>query len=343
MKRTILTILLFLLIPSVYAVRVASIYQATLPAKTQSPEEKNELATKGLTNVLIKVTGNPDIMDNPSLKFQLNNAARFIQNAEYTAGTKSPFLLKLKFDEESVNRIVHDADITIWDINRPLILAWMVFQAPGKSPEIIDNSSMSDIKSSLKVAAENRGVPVIFPVMDVDDLNQVSVNDVVNMNKNNLQNAAKRYSSEGILVAKIYPQNTGFAAESQLVLGSKVWNWTVTDNSVENVINKLVDNVAGSLLTFASQNNSEVQGQVTLRVSGLAQHSDYDLLIKYLKNLTPVANVELIRMAGNTAILNVNLRGSRQSFEQAVAVGEKLLPLQPSDSDLQALVFQWKH
>lgn len=342
MKRTILIVLLFFMIPSVYAVRVASIYQATLPATSQSPDQKSELASKGLVKVLIKVTGNPDIMENPSLKFQLNNASRFIQSANYTPGTKSPFLLKLKFDEESVNRIIHDADLSVWNINRPLILAWLVFQTPSKSPEIIDSSSLSDIKSALKEEAENRGVPIIFPVMDMDDMNQVSANDVININVKNLQNAAKRYQSEGMLIAKIYPQDNGFAADSQLVLGSKVWNWKVTDNSATNVINKLVDNMADTLLTSAAQSNSDVQDQVTVRVSGVNQH-DYDLLIKYLKDLTPVANIELIRMAGNTAILNINLRGSKQSFIQAVSVGEKLLPLPPSDSDLEALVYQWKH
>lgn len=343
MRHLLLSLLLLLIMQPVFAVRVPTIYQVSLPVTTQSPEEKDKAAAQGLSQVLIKVSGNPDVMDNPSLKFQLSNASRFIQEFNYTPGKRTPFLLKLKFDEEAVNQILHNADIPILGINRPLILAWVVFQVAEKQPEIIDNSSLSDIKGSLVSHAEKRGIPVIFPVMDMDDINKVSVNDIINMHKDSLVKASARYNSEAVLIARIYPQPMGFFAEAKLVSGNDEWNWKLSDKSAQDVLDKLVDNVADTISSHAaSMNKNSIQEQVTLKVSGITERSDYDLLVKYLKDLTPVASVELVKMAGNIATLTVNLRGTEQSLVQALEVGDKLSPVQSNDLSIKALFYEWK-
>src|SRR5690349_11334235 len=113
----------FLNTTAAYASKISSLYQATLPVATQSAEERTDAIQKGLRQVLIKVTGTKQVLNNIRIKNSLAKAERFVQEFGYTQMSQQPgYRLDLQFDSENINQLLQNASAPIWDAHRPLVL-----------------------------------------------------------------------------------------------------------------------------------------------------------------------------------------------------------------------------
>jgi uncharacterized protein len=331
---------------SVYAVRVTTLYQAEIPVSSQSAQEKTHAIQDGLVRVLIKVSGNKQILEKyPALKASLSQADSLVQEYKYTsitgAAKSESNLLSLHFDPDGVNRLLREAGAPIWEANRPLILVWLAYQGLNHPVDIVD-SAKGLIQTQLKQSTGQRGLAVILPMMDMQDINTVTVNDVINKSLPTLQQAAARYDSNAMLVGHLSQNNIDIESEWTLVLGADKWEWDVRGKSLQEVLNGLANNIADTLASrYATVVTDAVQTQLSLKVAGVKQQNDLLQLIKYLQHLTSVADVQLASVAGSDVVLNVNLRGSKQAFIQVLAMGKKLIPAQDTPSD--GMAYQWMH
>src|SRR6185312_5643667 len=101
-------------------------------------------------------------------------------------------------------------------------------EAPNHPAEIIGADSENLLPILFKQIANKRGIPVIFPAMDVEDIAQVSVNDIVTAAVPKLVNAAKRYASDAILFGRIVQTMNGYDTQWKLVMGNDQWGWNIT-------------------------------------------------------------------------------------------------------------------
>ncbi len=340
-------ILAFLLVmmPSLAAaVRVNSIYKAEIPVASQSAQDKAAAIPEGLGQVLIKVSGNQQILENsPSLQASLTHADSTVQTFSYTAlkdvSKSTPYLLTLQYDAAAVNKMLNDAGSPIWGQNRPLILAWIVYETPRIPADFVDGSNPSEVQILMKKNARARGLAVILPLMDVTELTQVSVDDVLKKKVNNLQQAALRYASNALLIGHITQKNAEFISDWTLVVDNDQQNWTITGNNLAEVIVGATNNVADALATrYAVSVANDVQSQITLKIKAVKQQADLMHLMKYLQHLTSVADVQLTSVVADEITVDVSLRSSKKAFIQATGLGKNLISL-PSTSDQDDVLF----
>ncbi len=346
MKRITMLLLLFLCgINIALAVRVTTLYQGVLPATTQSADERSQLASAALAQVLVKLSGNNTILNNSEIKARLSTASSLMQEFSYVhaptlPGQTKPYLLELNFDPEGVNKILRDAGAPIWGQNRPLLLVWLTYQAATHAPEMVGADSSGNISSLLKQSTDRRGIPVMFPALDVEDLGQVTVNDVLTMNSPKLMNAAKRYASDGILMGHITQTPTGYQTEWKLVMGNDQWGWNITGNSLPDIFNALTDHSAETLAgRYATVITNTIQSNLVLKIIHVSEADDFVQVMSYIKHLTPVSDVQLVQINGSELIVKVSLRGTEASFAEALSVGQKLTPV--TNEGKQMLVYQW--
>lgn len=345
--RFVLFVLALLLVNTAWAVRVTTIYQADMPVASQSPEERARMLPKALMQVLVKVSGKTSILDNPQLKTRLGNATTLMQEFGYinapAGDTQHPYLLEISFDPDGVNKLLRELNTPIWGQNRPLILTWIAYEAQGKPAEIIDSSSANEINKLFKQQADSRGLPMLLPMMDVSDLNQVSANDVVNMSIPLLQTAAKRYGNDGMLITKITQQPNGFTAQAKLVIKNDVIDLSSTGATLDAAVNGLVDNMMNSLAgRYSTVVASSVQTRLTLKITGIVEQGDFVQVMRYIQHITAVASAQPIKIAGNEVVLSINLRGTQQAFVQAISLDKKLTPV-ANGTDANTLVYEWNH
>lgn len=349
MKKIGMLLLIYCLsVSAAFSVRVAALYQGVVPAASQSAEMRNQLAPDALAQVLIKVSGNSDILNHPNIKERLNSASRLMQEFSYIPaptipGNTQPYFLQLNFDPNGINKILRDAQAPLWGQNRPLLLVWLEYEAPQHPAEIIGADSGSNMTAMLKQNTDRRGVPVIFPALDVEDLGQLSVNDIQTMNLPKLINAAKRYNSDAILVGRIIQASNGYHTEWKLVMGNDQWGWNITGKTLQDTLITLADRVADTLGgRYGTVIANTIQSNFTLKITNVMEADDFVQVMNYIKHLTPVSDVELMQISGSDMILKVSLRGTEESFAKALSVGQKLTPVQ-TDNKPNELVYQWNH
>jgi hypothetical protein len=105
----------------------------------------------------------------------------------------------------------------------------------------------------------------------------------------------------------------------------------------------MADNVADTLAgRYAAVMTNNVQTKLTLKITGITQSDDFMQVMNYVKHLTAVTDVEVVRVAESEVVLNVSLRGTQATFAQAVSIGQKLTPV-PGNNNQTMLVYQWNH
>lgn len=338
----VLAVIMNLLIP-VYADSIKSLYQAQIPVNSQSVDERNAVLQSALQQVLIKVSGNSQILNNPDITHSITDLNTMIQAFGYTKATNGQgYILTILFDKGSVNQLLLQAKVPVWGSERPLLLVWAEWEVFDKPAEIIGSDSPHPLVALLTQNAENRGIPIAFPTMDLNDINAVAVNDIVNMSIPPLQSASQRYHSDGLLIVRAFQLTNGSNVQAKLVLGNDQWSWNLQSATLDDNLRILVNNVSDVLAARYSTliNDPGQQTQTTVKIVGVNRHGDLLQILRYLKRLTPVAEVEPTAVSGQEVVLSINLRGSQTSLLSAISAENKLTLVSDLNTD-KTLVYRW--
>lgn len=347
MRKLLLSFMLVCLFcAQAHAVRVSSIYKAKIPVASESAEDRTRALQEGMAQVFIKVSGNSHILQNsPELKSHIDHADASVEEYNYSPAPKTallPLLLSIRFDPQTIDRFLKEEGAPIWGKNRPLILTWLAVESPTQPADIIDSSG-SEVGKLLKSIAEQRGIPVILPSMDVTDLGHISPTDVMKRNLLNIRNATSRYASDAILIGRI--SETGknsYTSEWQLILGPDNWTWSIPGKNKQDILSSIINSVADTLAErYAVVITNSVQGELTLQVSGIKQQSDLIQLMKYLQHLTPVGDVQLAKVSQEAVFLNISLRGSKKSLIRALGLARALELVSGNNQEEDNLAYRW--
>jgi hypothetical protein len=222
-------------------------------------------------------------------------------------------------------------------------MVWLDYEVQGKPAAIIGANSGGDVSVMLKQETDRRGVPMVFPVLDVQDLGLISAPDIAGMNIPKLLNAAKRYTNDGMLTGHIVQDAAGYNSQWKLVVGNDQWGWNITGKTLTDTLAAMADHVADALAgRYATVITNTVQSEFTLKVTNVSQADDFVQVMNYIKHLTPVSDVQLVQITGSDVIMKISLRGSRESFAEALSMGQKMTPV-ATDGKQSEWTYQWNH
>jgi len=310
-----------------FAVKVTSLYQAELPVPAQTDDLKAQAIHDGLLQVLIKLSGDTEIGKNPNIEPSLERADYYVKELSYLPSTtaSSEYLLRIRYDAEDINRLLRKAGVAHWGETRPLILVWLAVTNQQHATEIVASEMPGSLFQQMKQQSNLYGLPVIFPMMDVADMSQISPSDVTTMAIPMLKEAAKRYAPDALLIGIVEQGDTDYKSRWQLILGHKKWQWEITDTTPNNVIASIVHQVSTVLAKQDVIKTADKEEQwVKLEVSHITQPEDLAKLIKYVKQLKLVQQVQLSHISGDVVDITVLVNGSIGAFKESIATGHHL-------------------
>src|SRR3990167_11197041 len=230
----------------VWAVKVKALYEVEMSVASQAADARAEAIREGFQEVLIKLTGDQDVAKNKLIKSSLDKADYFVQEYSYSSPTVSSatYNLRVKYNEQDVKRLLRKAGATSWGETRPLILVWLATVNDRHEVDILGVETEHAMLEKFKRDGQRFGLPLIFPVMDVADMEKVTSDNITTIALPELKEASKRYEPDALLIGTIEYDGDIYTGRWNLVWGEKAWDWSIEGDTREKLFASVLDNVS---------------------------------------------------------------------------------------------------
>ncbi|OGT40185.1 MAG: hypothetical protein A3F12_08005 [Gammaproteobacteria bacterium RIFCSPHIGHO2_12_FULL_38_14] len=328
---------------SLFAAKVPDLYQVELPVTAQSDTARNTAMQKGLMQVLVKLTGEPTIVENDVIKGSLDKADTYVQEFSYlpSSRTDMPYTIQIRYNSGDIQRLLKRAGVAYWNVDRPLILMYLTWTTKDHQTEIIGHDVPQYLLDMTEQQGKIYGLPIIFPMMDMTDTSQIAVQDILNMNIPSLKQASKRYEPDALLVGHMEEVTGGVTSVWRLTSGNNQWDFVINELNSKDVIASLMSQVSQTLAKrYVVKTTNATSTWLKLTITNVTGSNDLPQLMQYLQQMPDIMDVRLQRIIGDVVEVKILVKGSLETFKQNAAVGERLVA-QTEDEGSRQLVYEW--
>jgi len=349
------------------ALQVSGLYSQQIPVSNDGEAERNRAFREALAAVIVKVSGDPRWLENPSIERAIAEAQNYVEATSYVSEsiqlpledntasadaeeeqfyTAEQRIISVNFAAALIDGLLADADIPVWDGNRPSVLVWMVLQSSSGEREFLTADSNPEIVEVMQNFAAARGLPIIFPVLDFEDRRALSENTTWNLDEVAIASASERYGADSILAGRLH-----FTASGELV---GLWQFQFQDEAeifdgfdselqpyLYAPLNRITTRLAGY---FAILPESIGGASIRLRIDGIKNLNAYSSLLNYIENLGLVDTVTTAEVDGERIELQLSLVGDTRQLYEQIALDRDLQPINNTleDSSLATLLhYRW--
>ena len=337
---------LFLCSLSVQAVDIDGINNTLVPIAERSDAALKKALPEALGRVLIKISGNPSIMTVPAIQTATKKVDQYVQSYSYITQNDiegdSQLYLNVTFDTKSLADLLEQANQPVWSSDRPLVLAWMQL-GQGDQAQVLPSSSNDLLITTLRAIASQRGVPVLLPVMDLQDQTLVEQTDQP-LSINHLQMAAKRYGVNTVFAGEIQQADTVWRGDWLLWVKDQPFRWQTEAPNQEQLMDQAVQQVANLLANQLAVVDDKSVSDVQLEIFDVDDLDAYADVVKVLNQLDPVTNVGTNDMSDTHVLFQVTVNGGVHALAQALQASRHFaaMPMGLQTSDGQAsLYYKW--
>lgn len=313
------------------AARTGHLYSAEVPVSEKSAEEKTRAASEALLQVLVKLTGNRRIGQNPVATGMLQTAEDFVQQYRYTPNSTMLF----GFDGRNLQEALRQAQLPVWGADRPATLVWLAVDDGAGDRQLLSADDQGEVRSQVETVAAERGIPLVWPLNDSIDRSQVTAADVWGGYSENVDKASMRYGADAILVARISRGSNGaFFGNWHLQLLDEKQEWR---GGLNSSVHRLADFYASRLASVAGADGDEM---VRMLVSGLENGRAYARVLGAIEKLSTVERVQVLQAVGDTVSLELTLRGDREQLRRLLGFS-RVLEVQPQTDASDTLLYRY--
>ncbi|WP_330178400.1 DUF2066 domain-containing protein [Candidatus Vondammii sp. HM_W22] len=326
---------------------VKSLYEVEVPVVGQESSERNTAIRDAFGRMLVKITGNRKIAERGELAADISKAPRYVQQYRYrlapveikpkpdaeSALEVEPLrLLNVTFDAVAVDRLLRDRRLPIWSGNRPTTLVWLGTEQNGRRQLVLPDST-PELMSVLASSADSRGIPLLFPLMDLEDQESLLVSDLWGGFENNIWRASQRYSTDLILTGRLTRMtNDLWRANWRLYQGDRVSSWNDEGSNRQTLAVSGMQHVADLLADrFAPVGGDNILFLVRIKVEGIVDFMRYFSVNRFLQSISSVEHAEIAFAEEDAVTFDLQVRGGIQMLEQGLRLGHMLVPVAEVD------------
>lgn len=216
---------------AVRAVEVTGLYEIELIANSQSAADREMAIRQALFGVLNRVLVAEDISKVPAVQQVLNGAQHYVRQFQYSLIAADEYaegdarLMRVEFDQDQLLEVMRKSQVGIWSEIRPQTLIWLVVDKDGNR-QFFNPDAMPDIDSAIALAAKLKGLPVIFPMLDLEEQQRISVSEVLGADSRNLLAASARYEVPAVMAGRIVQKQQCWQGEWAFYFDNKIKQWS---------------------------------------------------------------------------------------------------------------------
>jgi hypothetical protein len=343
------------------AAEVTGLYQASVPVVSRDDErERQQAFGTALRQVLVKLSGRTDTLDNPDIRRALGTVQTYVEAWAYRSvpplPTEDPLqpaeagvALEVTFFQSQLQSLLDTAGIALWPQNRPDTLLWIVEQDASGQRTLVGNDS--PVVAALQALAAERAMPLISPILDLQDRLALRPEVLWELDPAAIVGASSRYRTDSVLVLRIMHLVSGdVIARAEHHLRGLVQQVDVLEAPLAPFLTSSIDLAARELASnygvfvSGSAGPQDLSTQASLQVEGVDSVEDYAGVLRYLEGLAVVKSVQVASANGSTLVFNVNTGGQLRQLIETLALDRRLQALSEPVREGQSfsLNYQWQ-
>jgi hypothetical protein len=305
--------------PPAQAVEVASLFTAQVFLDPEADDPRADAYSTALREVVLRVAGSELAGDSAALDLLFPSPAAYV--VQFRPGGQDT--LWVAFDGAAIEQTLRQAGQTVWGSERPLTLVWLAVDWGQGEREIIaadDPESSADAARSIDRnrllrqrvldVAERRGLPVVFPLLDTDDLQKIGFSDIWGGFDEQLLDASRRYDAPSVLVGRVRPGSSQRNRWNYYFAGEE----SSFNGEPELVINLVADRLVAELAISSSAPLQSIE----LRVAGIDSVSAYGSVQNLLAGLPIVEDFSITSVNGDEIRYRVESRGGPERLRRTL-------------------------
>jgi uncharacterized protein len=339
--RPSLLLVMLVLAAGAHAATFPNLYGVTVTPDPNAANARAAATEAALARVLVRVTGRRGAPLDPQLLPLLKDPSRYVNSY----GVDRQGRPQVSFNATRLDQTLNELNLPVWGPERPLTLLWIAVDdsAGGRallpanelgadlSPAMVQLLTM--IRTELTAVADERGLPIALPLIDLEDLNAVTFTDVWGGFEDRVALASVRYRADAVLIGRVRPAFGGYEVQ-WLLLKDKV-RQPIDGVALRDGLDAVADLYALEL--------SVVGGASTTRLTVLdvATPAEYGRVMSYLEGLSVLQAVDVESLERGVLSLRVAARGDARLLERVLALGGVLSPDSAGSSSAEgSLVFR---
>ncbi|MFP6807112.1 MAG: DUF2066 domain-containing protein [Pseudomonadales bacterium] len=347
----IIGVILCLLVSTAQSLPIDDLYMAEVLVLSEDEKQLKRGAQAGLLQVLVRISGTRDVEQSREITQSLRNPGAFYYQYSYEPTDKSLLvdgevvaanLLRILFEPSAVSKLLREAGFPVWGSNRPGVLLWMAYSDEQGRRLLSENDitgSASSLASSLQDQARLRGLPLLFPLLDLEDSAALSTAEVWGSFLGRIDDASDRYNPDSVLTARIQKDKLGRWSANYSYRIDNDWQVAETISySADQLARTMVDRLANELAIRYAIDSS--RSQVTVKVEMVDGIGDYAALASYLESLAPVLNSSIVRVHRSEVEFRLDTEGQNEQLIEIIELDQKMVLLS-SDDSRKLLHYRW--
>jgi len=344
-----------------FAVNVSDLYRISVAVDDQSEESRTLGVQWAFQQLLIKVSGYQEVLENPILVAASKNANRYMQGFSYHQDlVDDQVYLQAWFSKALVIPLLRRAQAPVWGENRPLLLNWLAVEvatiSADSEEQIVFNSDTTTDTSGqldggrlliseqvpewqgrLGRAFSERGLPILWPMNDLEDQTALPLDQLWWLISESIVQASLRYHVDAVLAGKLNQSAAGvWQYEGLLIRGEQRLDILTEGDSPLAALTNVSTQVGKFFADQFAIKSDPMNGRAGIRVlvRNVKNFSDYSNVLKYLQGISGVRLVEVSQVDRDNLELYLYLEGKWDKVQRIIRLDNRL-------SSLQEKEFEW--
>jgi len=326
-------VLILLIATNGFAADVDHLYQSEKAVSSQSEAEREAVSADVLRQVLLKVVGDSSLLKRADVSAILAQSNTLVKQYEYQRTNviaddlTEPDRLEvlLTFDQSAVNKGLETAGLPIWGSSRPEILVWLAIEKADER-QIMSADDQTEFMAALTQSAHDRGLPILIPVMDLEDQSKVTFADISADFSQTVEAASQRYGSKVVLMAlakQLADGTVNIRWHALINDASEHWQ---SRGDITTAMTAGVDELSNRLSRQFAQRMTQTESDdsLSLFISGITDYQDYMRVVNYLKTVESASNIQVTNLAGDSLELTMKFSGDRDVLSRTLSIDKVL-------------------
>lgn len=340
------------------ASQATDLYRILVPVADQTTESREIGIKIAFSEMLVKLSGNSQILQSPQLKPFLSDPKAFLDSVGFNqlsnaeADKNIATGLDVKFDRPSVDKLLKQAQLPIIPAVRPTFLVWLMVDDIVDGRRVLDESSAEkigvedhffDLLEAFNDSMQTRAIPYFLPSYDLEDQLSLSAKDAWAMNIEALNNASKRYEADGWFALRIFKASDGQirGAWAYQEAGNRQMDDFYGDSMVD-LIGDSVDQVLDALLqthTYIPQLETD---KLLVQIDGVLSYKNYQAALARLEQLELVEALQLYSVSEGELVVAIEINAGVELFHSDLIRTGLVKPYLSSDNrSIGRLTYRW--